>query len=102
MVDVDGKFIYSKIVAVKIDRNNIALQFFPNPARDILFIQATGESGNATIRIIDMTGRKLKEIKVNLNRNTSLSVDINRLPHGMYNLVLNTKENTFVRTFIKQ
>src|SRR5207237_5756895 len=100
--NLDGKFKYSKIVDVKIDGNNIALQLFPNPVKDILFVQANGENEKATIQIIDMTGRKLKEIKVALNGNTSLSVDVNNLPNGIYNLVLNTKERTLVRKFIKE
>ncbi|MEP6594442.1 MAG: T9SS type A sorting domain-containing protein [Ginsengibacter sp.] len=102
IIDTDGKFMYSKIVAVKLERNNIALQVFPNPARDILFVQAIGGNENAIIQIIDIGGRKLKEIKVGLNGNTSLSVDISNLPTGIYNLVLNKQEKTWTRQFIKE
>jgi uncharacterized delta-60 repeat protein len=102
MIDVDGKFIYSKIIAVKMDRDNIALQIFPNPVRDILFIQATGENVNATIQIVDVIGRRLKEIKVALNGNTSLSFEISTLPAGIYNLILNNQEKILAKKFIKE
>ena len=83
MADVDGKFIYSKIIAVKMERDDIALQVFPNPAKDILFVQASGENKNAVIQIIDVGGRRLKQIEVALNGSTSLSFDISKLPAGI-------------------
>jgi len=102
MVDRDGKFTYSNIIAVIIDGKNISFQIFPNPARNILFVQVNGENENATIQIIDATGKKLKEQKVTLNGNTSLSFDIKNLPKGMYNLLLLKKNKTEFLKFIKE
>ena len=102
MVDRDGKFTYSNIIAVIIDGKNISFQIFPNPARNILFVQVNGENENATIQIIDATGKKLKEQKVTLNGNTSLSFDIKNLPKGMYNLLLLKKNKTKFLKFIKE
>lgn len=99
--DDDGKFTYSNIVAVKISGNN-KLHLFPNPTKDILFVQADGQQENATIQIVDATGRKIKEFKVGLNNNTSFSINVNFMPKGIYNLVLRKKEKTEVRTFIKK
>jgi len=75
---------------------------FPNPAKDILFVQASGTNEKATIQIIDAGGRKLQETRVVLNGNTSLSFDIANLPQGLYNLILNKKEKTWMRKFIKE
>jgi len=102
MVDADGKFMYSKTVAVKIDDNNITLLVFPNPAKDILLVQASGIRENATIQIINAAGRKLKESKIRSNGNTSLSFDISSLPPGLYNLIFNKKGKAWVRKFIKE
>ena len=66
MVDIDGKFTYSNIVAVKITPDN-QLHIFPNPATKILFVEANGNNENATVQIVDAGGRKLKEMKVFLN-----------------------------------
>lgn len=102
MVDLDGKFVYSKIIAVKIDGDNISLLMFPNPANDILFLQLSGVNENAVIQIIDINGRKIKQAKVALNGSTSFSVDIRNLPKGTYSLLLREKEKMWVRKFIKE
>ena len=101
MVDADGKFTYSNIVAVKINADN-KLQIFPNPAKRILFVEANGNNENAIVQIVDGGGRKLKEVKVFLNGKTSFSVDISNLPNGIYNLILHKKEKTEVQRFIKK
>jgi uncharacterized delta-60 repeat protein len=101
MIDADGKFSYSNIVAVKIT-TDIKLQIFPNPAKNILFVEANGNSENAIVQIIDGGGRKLKEMKVFLNGGTSFSVDISSLPNGIYHLILHKTEKTEVQTFIRE
>ncbi|MEO6456088.1 MAG: T9SS type A sorting domain-containing protein, partial [Ginsengibacter sp.] len=101
MVDVEGKYTYSNIIAVKINRDN-KLHIFPNPAKDILFVQANGENENAIIKIVDAAGRKIKESRIFLNSNTSFSIDINTLAPGVYNFILLKKQKTEVQTFIKK
>ena len=49
-----------------------------------------------------MEGRKLKGQKIALNGITSVSVDINDLPTGVYNLVLKTNSKTEHQNFVKQ
>ena len=99
--DTDGKFKYSKIVAVSINQL-FTLKIFPNPASNILFVQASGENEKARYQIIDAAGRKLKEGTVALNGNTSFSIYINTLPKGTYHLQLNTKGKIETRKFIKE
>jgi len=99
--DIDDKFTYSNIVAVKINTDN-KLQVFPNPADRILFAEATGNNESAIVQIVDEGGRKLKEMKISLNGVTSFSIDISTLPGGIYNLILNRNEKTEVRRFIKR
>ena len=101
MVDVDGKYIYSKVLVIKIDGKSI-LQIFPNPAKNILYIQASGENEKATVQIIDVTGRKVKEEKFTLNGTTSFSIDISGLPQGIYNLLLHRQLTTDQQKFVKQ
>ena len=100
MVDADGKFTYSNIVAVKINADN-KLQIFPNPAKRILFVEANGNNENAIVQIVDGSGRKLKEMKVFLNGETSFSVDISNLPKGIYNLILHKNEKTEVQDLLR-
>ena len=67
-----------------------------------MFVQASGENEKATFQIVDAIGRKLKEVKVTLNGNTSFSIYINNLPKGIYNLYVRTKTTTETRRFIKE
>ena len=101
LLDADGKFTYSNIVAVKMNTGN-KFQIFPNPAQRVLFVEANGNNENADLQIVDAAGRKLSEMKVYLNGKTSFSVDVSGLPGGMYNLILHKKAKTEVQTFIKK
>ena len=101
IMDADGKFTYSKIVVVNINDQLFTLNIFPNPASAILFVTASGENEKAIFRIVDVSGRKLHEEEVILNRNSSFTIDINTLPKGTYILQLNTKEKIRSRRFVK-
>lgn len=100
--DVDGRFTYSRIIAIKIEGKNNPLLIFPNPAKDILNVQINGENENAILQIQDITGRNIKEEKINLTGNTAISVDINNLPNGVYNLLVKGKSINEHQKFVKQ
>lgn len=101
MVDADGRFTYSKTVAIRVDGNSNALQIFPNPAKGILHVQVPGSNENAMLIITDMTGRKVKQQKINGSGNTSFSIDIDDLPKGTYNLLLKGKSLNEHQKFVK-
>ena len=101
MIDIDGKFTYSHIVSVRRDNNAVALLISPNPATNILYVQATGNEP-VTIQITDMNGRILQQQKKTLNGNTSFSINIQQLPTGSYYLLLKVKETQEVQPFLKQ
>jgi hypothetical protein len=102
MIDLDGKFTYSKTVTVKMEGSNTTLQLFPNPAKNILNVQINAGNEKATIQIIDMSGRKVKEEKITLNGTTTVSVDINNLPKGTYNLLLKGSSINEQKKFVKE
>lgn len=101
MIDIDGKFTYSRIVSVRRDNNNAALLLSPNPATNMLYVQATGNEP-VTIQIADVTGHILQQQKISLNGNTSFSVNVQQLPAGNYYLLLKGKEIQQVHQFLKQ
>ncbi len=100
MIDTDGKFAYSSIVAVKKEDKN-SLQLFPNPAKNILYLQVSGENENAWIQILDLSGRIVKDQKIILNGNSLLSLDISELPKSIYTLILKRKEKQERHQFVK-
>ncbi len=97
IVDRDERFTYSKIITVKDDKGK-SLIVFPNPAKDILFVHVNGQNQHASIQVLDATGRKIKEEKVDGN----ISIDIKDLPAGIYTLVLKNQLKTEQQRFIKQ
>jgi len=101
MVDKDGSFTYSKVIAVSMSAITKALQVFPNPVRDILHVQTTGIE-IITLQIVDAAGKITKQEKIQLNGNTSFSVEVQSLPKGKYYLVLQRKDGKEVEGFVKQ
>ncbi len=99
LVDRDERFTYSKIIAVKDDKGK-SLIVFPNPAKDILFVQVSRENEHASIQVLDATGRKIKEEKV--DGNISISINIKDIPAGICTLVLKNQLKTEQQRFIKQ
>lgn len=101
MIDMDDKYTYSNIIAVRLSDKS-SLQVFPNPAKDILFVQASGKNEQATVQVIDGSGKKMQEKKVMLNGQTSLSIDIKGLPAGIFYLLLHKQSGVERQRFIKQ
>ena len=102
MVDQDGKFTYSNVIAIRLNEKSKKFQVFPNPANEVLNVRASGNNETATLQIVDASGRKLKEKKINLNGNTSFSIDIKDLPKGVYTILFKSKVDNDHQSFIKQ
>ena len=98
--DKDGEFRYSKIVSVNVNSQN-TVTIFPNPAGNLLFVQANGNNEAATLVISDVLGKKLRSAKVILNGNI-FTLDISDLRKGTYNLVLFNSKGIETQQFIKQ
>jgi Secretion system C-terminal sorting domain len=58
MVDIDGKFEYSKTISLKVDCNNSEINVYPNPVTDILKINIRNTDGNTIIaNLFDNNGK---------------------------------------------
>lgn len=88
IVDKDGTFTYSKVVVVKNDNHIASFKIFPNPANNILYIEAKGIQGMVTIRVFDANGRRLKMEKAFLSDNNPYLLNIKNLPKGVYQLMI--------------
>ncbi len=99
MVDKDGRYSYSKTVAVQVV-NIKSLRVYPNPASDALYIETSRSNENAIIQIIDLAGKKVKEQKLVLTGNTS--VDISNLPKSIYKILIKTGTKTEALKFVKK
>ena len=101
IVDSDGKFTYSLIAKVTVSGRS-TLQLFPNPAKDVLNIKVNGGNGNGMVQIFDLSGKKVKEQRMNINGNSVFKIDISQLPKGVFNLKFTNQKNTEQVKFLKQ
>ncbi|PZF71065.1 T9SS type A sorting domain-containing protein [Taibaiella soli] len=78
-VDNDGSFQYSKVIKLNIGKEVAAasVNFYPNPAKDVLNIATTG---NVTVAIFNMNGVNVATQEVNGNGQIATS----NLTEGMY------------------
>ncbi len=86
-----------------IEEKEQVLNFYPNPARDILVIEySLYEIKNVSITISDIIGRQLymQHILANQEYNR-IELNISFLPQGMYIINLQTEQINFKRMFIK-
>jgi hypothetical protein len=100
IIDKDGAFKYSKVVAVN-NTNRNALHMFPNPAVNSLSITHNKASANATLDVVTTDGKRVLREKPQLNAQQT-SIDVSGLKAGSYMIVFkNGSEKTSIR-FIKQ
>lgn len=71
---------------------------YPNPAVNTISIPFNNKEGNATINIVDVTGKIVSTQSVNLTNVNTLQLDVTNIESGMY--VFNvTYENGTISTF---
>jgi hypothetical protein len=103
-VDADGKFSYSQVVAVHLNKQELELFVSPNPAKDILQIQ-TGNSiaGTAAIAIIDAKGTTVYYKQLTLQQGSNnIPINISALANATYTVKLANSNSIYTKQFIKQ
>ncbi len=75
---------------------------YPNPARETLSVQCAEEwlSGHYTARILDVAGKPVHSLTLNLGPGTTSSLDVSSLSSGTYVLLIEGKSRYAVR-FVK-
>jgi hypothetical protein len=106
MVDEDGKFNYSQIIAVrKSETASSQLSVFPNPAKQnpVLNIKSI-ESGDASVSILNMHGTALTQqnVKVRNGDNTVVLQSANNLAPAVYNVRVVINGKTYFSRLIMQ
>lgn len=99
MVDADGRFTYSKTIAIAAPAVN-AITVFPNPVKDKLFIRLTGVPAETDISIADAKGTIVKTLQLKAGT-TEASVNTTVLPAGVYSISIQSGKLTNTQQFIK-
>ncbi len=97
MVDNDGTYISSKVIAINSkSKNESSFSFYPNPATDYLNIDFSSEkSFVATLSVYDLSGKTLTKISQNVNKgNNSLKVNTTGLNAGTYFMRVSDKNSS--------
>ncbi len=94
---MDNFIITGSVSADDLTEEEVALEVYPNPAGDVLFISCTEEI--QSYHIIDITGKLMTSMKGNNNLRT---VDLGSIESGYYLLKVQTKSNKqLVEKFIR-
>ena len=101
MVDIDGKFKYSKTVSLRVRQSASAMRLMPNPAFDQLAIRLERPlQGTATLQIRDMAGKLLSSAPINHAMQLN-QVDVQTLAAGRYEVILITPEQVLRASLLK-
>lgn len=100
IVDKDGRFTYSSTIAVN-NRLLNAVNIFPNPVKDNLFISHEKAAKGAKLEVYGFDGRKINEINV-VDNAVQTTLNTAELPKGTYSLVFVNGMNIQHIPFIKQ
>ncbi|HEX8314832.1 MAG TPA: T9SS type A sorting domain-containing protein [Flavisolibacter sp.] len=99
-VDLDGSFMYSKIVKVNNSGTGRSVQAYPNPVQTKLTVTHPW-SIEGHLEVWNAGGVKLLEKKV-LPESWSTEIELNHLPSGVYTVVLQNGERKETIHILKQ
>lgn len=101
MVDIDGTYEYSDIVAIKLKLSS-ALSVYPNPVVSKMILGFISDrNDNSSLVVFNSTGIKVYEKSIEIIKgNNNIQLNINSLPAGAYFILLNGK-NQYSTRFLK-
>lgn len=82
IVDVDGQYVYSNTIVVKFEDNSIVSNIFPNPAKDVVFVNLRNTINTPQIIVRNYLGQVMN-VAVNNNGRT-IELATNNLASGTY------------------
>ncbi|PSL23610.1 M4 family metallopeptidase [Dyadobacter jiangsuensis] len=87
-VDTDGKFAYSKIIAIDAQVAG-SLKFYPNPLQSMLSIELPDQrSGFVSAELINTSGQKVLVFEKIALQNGKLQIPVGKLAAGVYQIVI--------------
>ena len=90
LFDKAGQFTYSVVRQLNFDKNSLDIKVFPNPVTMGKITVNTSEECKQ-IELLNISGQRLKIFKTSASSN---SIDIGKLPAGIYQLKILTTANT--------
>jgi hypothetical protein len=98
--DLDGKFSYSKVISINIEKGLVKSFIYPVPAHDILTINFGTVITKGSVEILSSDMKVLKREKIN-SLSVKKDIMVSHLPQGVYFVkIWNGSSNEMLR-FIK-
>jgi Secretion system C-terminal sorting domain len=101
MVDKDGKFSYSNIIAIDCSSTRPVFNVYPNPCTDKITIQLPVANHNSTVTIRDIFGKTIYQETINPG-NSRFTFNVSALANGVYLLECQSASLNYSTKFIKQ
>ncbi len=71
------------------------MQVYPNPASDLIYVEATGLEGNYDVRLTDMNGRQVIQLQ-EMTAGEKVSLDVRGLEPGVYFVTVSNDQHAKV------
>ncbi len=99
MIDIDGRFTYSKVITLHAPAREISLNAYPNPATSSAMLNHPPATGTGSIVIYNLQGIALKSVKPT---GTATRMDLTGLSAGNYQVVFRAKDQIHNTSLIVQ
>lgn len=101
-VDKDGKFAFSKIVAID-SPDGKQIRFFPNPVQSVLTMELPDPSlASVDVRVINTSGQQVMTRKAVIVNKGSVSIEVGHLPTGIYQIIATSGRAAYNKTVLKE
>ncbi len=104
--DFGGKIYYSFTIGFSLDikESNIdrQLKLYPNPANDEINLQLYGLEGHYRVSVVNTVGKEVLTKQLEVTGGYITTLDISRLPKGLYYLLVSDGKEKISRQFIRE
>ena len=110
--EVKGEYSLLRVINSTVDSTRISasihlpkakeLALYPNPANDYILLDIPSVGQHITVNIIDMNGRVIKSIPLQILGSTTSKINISTLKNGEYICQVITSEGSFAKVFRKE
>ena len=82
---------------------DINLNVYPNPTSDYIFISSTlSENNDVYISVFDLNGKAVRNIEKKAVNTLNEKIDINKLPSGVYSVVVKVENQFYTKKIVKK
>ena len=103
MVDLDGRFEYSNVVLLKLQKDMTTVRIYPNPTAELLQVSWDGPLHGKLVEmaIVDAAGKTV-QLRSFKKLQPTVSIPVQSLAAGMYWLIIRDQEEVTSVRFMKQ